>query len=123
VGNVAVITPPHQAGEPHSEIYESIEADLTACLSHAHALFTVDNGTVFNLIESSTRGSDVSPTIAPFCKTRNGHGAMLALKTQHAGKDIWDRLVKEAEHTLSTRAWSGTTPITLSQHMGMHRTA
>ena len=123
VGTVAVISPPRQAGEPHSEMYESIEGDLTARLSHAHALFKVDNGTVFDLIESSTRGSDVSPTIAPFRKTRNGRGAMQALKTQHAGKDIWDRLVKEAEHTLSTRVWSGTTPITLSQHMGMHRTA
>ncbi len=50
---------------------------------------------------------------------------MLALKSQHAGKAIWDRLVKEglvkeAEHTLSNKVWSGNTPTTLAQHMGMH---
>jgi hypothetical protein len=45
---------------------------------------------------------------------------MFALKSQHAGKAIWDRLVKEAKHTLSNKVWSGNTPTTLAQHMGMH---
>jgi hypothetical protein len=48
---------------------------------------------------------------------------MLALKYQHAGKAIWDRLVKESEQTLSTKVWSGNTPTTLSKHMSMHHTA
>ena len=48
---------------------------------------------------------------------------MLALKYQHAGKAIWDHLVKEAEQTLSTKVWSGNTPTTLSEHMSMHHTA
>jgi hypothetical protein len=121
--NVSAIAPPRQAGEPHSKMYALIEGDLTAHLSHTHTLFKVDNGTVFNLVESSTQGSNVAPTIAPFCKTRNGHGAMLALKSQHASKAIWDRRVKEAEHTLSNKVWSGNTPTTVAQHMGMHRHA
>ncbi len=118
--NVPAISPPRQAGEPHSKMYELIEEDLTVRLLHTHALLKVDNGTVFNLVELSTQGSDVAPTIAPFCKTQNGHGAMLALKSQHAGKAIWDRLVKEAKHTLSNNVWSGSTPMTFAQHMGMH---
>ena len=48
---------------------------------------------------------------------------MLPLKSQHAGKAIWDCLVKEAKQTLSTKVWSGNTPTTLSQHMNMNRTA
>jgi hypothetical protein len=67
--NVPAIAPTSQAGEPHSKMYKSIEGDLTARLSHTHALFKVDNGTVFDLIESSTQGSNVAPKIAPFCKT------------------------------------------------------
>jgi hypothetical protein len=118
--NVPAIAPPHQAGEPHSEMYESIEGDLTACLLYTHTLFKVNNGTVFNLVELSTRGSDVAPTIAPFCKTQNGRGVMLALKSQHAGKAIQNCFMKEAEHTLSNKVWSGNTPTTLVQHMGMH---
>jgi len=93
---------------------------LTARFLHTHALFKVDNGTVFNLVQLFTQGSNVAPTIAPFRKTQNGCGAMLAFKSQHAGKAIWDRLVKEAEHTLSNKVWSGNTPTTLAQHMGMH---
>jgi hypothetical protein len=84
-------------------MYKLVEGDLTACLLHTHALFKVDNGTVFDLIESSTQGSNVAPTIAPFRKTQIGHGAMLALKSQHTGKAIWDCLVKEAKHTLSIK--------------------
>ena len=45
---------------------------------------------------------------------------MLALKSQHASMAIWDCLVKEAKHTLSDKVWSGNTPTTLAQHMGMH---
>ncbi len=48
---------------------------------------------------------------------------MLALKSQHASKAIWDCLVKEAKHTLSNKVWSGNTPTTLAQHMGMHHHA
>ncbi len=121
--NVLAIAPPRQAGEPHSEMDKLIEGDLTARLLHTHALFKIDNGTVFDLVESTTQGSNVALTIAPFHKTQNGHGAMLALKSQHAGKAIWDHLVKEAKHTLSNKVWSGNTPTTLAQHMGMHRHA
>jgi hypothetical protein len=118
--NVSAIAPSHQAGEPHSEMYKSIEGDLTACLLHTHALFKVNNGTVSDFVELSTQGSNGAPMIAPFCKTQNGHGAMLALKSEHAGKAFWDCLVKEAKHTLSNKVWSGNTPMTLAQHMGMH---
>ena len=103
VENVLAIPPPHQAGGPHSEMYKSIEGDLTTCLSHSHALFKIDNWAVFDLVQSSTHGSNVVPMIAPFGKTRNGLGAMLTLKSQHAGKAIWDHLVKEAKQTLSTK--------------------
>ena len=75
----------------------------------------------FDLVENAVCGSNIASMISPFCKTWNGCGAMNALKTQHAGKAIWDNLVKEAEHILSNKIWSGNTPTTLSQHMGTHR--
>jgi hypothetical protein len=121
--NVPAIAPPCQAGEPHFKTYELIRGDLTARLLHTHTLFKVNNGTAFNLVKSSTQGSDVALMIAPCCKTQNRHGAMLALKSQHACKAIWDCLFKEAKHTLSNKVWSGNTPTTLAQHMGMHRHA
>ncbi len=39
---------------------------------------------------------------------------------QHAGKAIYNQLVKDAENILKNRTWSGTTLVALSQHMGLH---
>ena len=101
----------------------SIEGDLTARMTHIHPLYKVDNGLVYDMIESAVQGHDVAATIAPFRRQRDGRGALLALKSQHAGKAIYDQLVKEAENVLKNRLWSGTTSITLQQHMGLHRKA
>jgi hypothetical protein len=88
-----------------------------------HSLYKVDNGAVFDMIEITIRGHVVAAMIAPFRLAQDGHGALLALQSQHAGKAIYDQLVKEAENVLKNRQWSGTTSATLSQHMGLHRKA
>ena len=117
-------TPPaRQVGDPHSVETGSIEGDLTARMTHNHPLYKVDNGLVFDMIEIAVRGHDVAATIAPFRRAQDGRGALLALKSQHAGKAIYDQLVKEAENVLKNRQWSGTTSITLQQHMGLQRKA
>jgi hypothetical protein len=98
----------------------SIEGDLTARMTHIQPLYKVDNGLVYDMIESAMQGHDVAATIAPFRHTRDGRGALLAMKSQHAGKAIYNQLVKEAENVLKNRQRSGTTLITLQQHMGLH---
>jgi hypothetical protein len=115
--------PARQAGNPHSAETGSIEGDLAACMTHLHPLYKVDNGMVYDMIEYAVRGHDVAATITPFHRARDGRGAPLALKSQHAGKVIYDQLVKEAENMLKSRQWSGTSSITLQQHMGLHRKA
>ncbi len=114
-------TPPTcQLGNPHSVKTGSIDGNLTARMSHNHPLYKVDNGAVFDMIESSVCGHDVAATIAPLRCALDGHGALLTLQSQHAGNAIYDQLVKEAENVLKNRQWSGTTSATLSQHMGLH---
>jgi hypothetical protein len=44
----------------------------------------------------------------------------MAIRAQHAGKDVWEKLHKEAESILQTLKWSGTANVTLAQHMGKH---
>ena len=44
----------------------------------------------------------------------------MAIKAQHARKDVWDILHKKAEFVLPTLKWSGTANVTLAQHMGKH---
>jgi hypothetical protein len=47
----------------------------------------------------------------------------MAIRAQHAGKDVWNKLHKEVESILQTLKWSGTASVTLDQHMGKHRQA
>jgi hypothetical protein len=46
VSDVPVIAPSRQAGELHSQVYEPIEGDMAARMSHTHALYKIDNGSV-----------------------------------------------------------------------------
>jgi hypothetical protein len=75
---------------------------MIAHMSHAHPLFKVDNGAVFELIETAVGGTAVAASIAPFHCEQNGRYAFIAIRGQHAGKDVWDKLVKEAETILQT---------------------
>jgi hypothetical protein len=92
-------------------------------MTHNHPLYKVDNGSVFDMIKIAVRGHDVAATTTPVHRARDGRGALFALQSQHAGKAIYDQLVKEAENVLKNRQWSGTTSITLQQHMGLQRKA
>jgi hypothetical protein len=121
---VAAICPPLEPNEPHSmEHGGSIEGDMIACMSHAHSLFKVDNGAVFKLIKNAVHGTAIAASIAPFCCERNGRGVFMAIRAQYAGKDVWDKLYKEAKSFLQTLKWSGTANVTLAQHMGKHHQA
>ncbi len=111
---------PSSLGEPFVEEYGSVEGEMIARLLHTHPLFKSDNGQVFDVIEVALRGTSISPLIAQFCKTRDGHAAYLALVSQHAGRDVWDKLQRKAEHKLQNVKWNGQTTITLQQHMSMH---
>jgi hypothetical protein len=44
----------------------------------------------------------------------------MAIRAQHSGKDVWNKLCKEAESILQTLKWLGTANVTLAQHMGKH---
>ena len=124
--NTAVVVPaPARAvNEPYSEEYGSIDGDHFNRLSHSHALYKIDNGTVYDIIEHGTRGSDIAPTVAPWRKTRDGRSAMKAVIDQHEGVRVWDDLVKSAKEVLAGgRKWTGTTQFTTSQHCNVHRKA
>ncbi len=120
IAAVDPIPPALQVGDPHSIETGSIDGDLMARMPHNHPLFKVDNGMTFDMIEMSVHGHDVAATIAPFGRRQNGCGALLALQSQHAGKAIYDQLVKDAENILKNKIWLGTTSVTLPQHMGLH---
>ena len=114
---------PREPGEPYSNNFTSIEDELRFCLPHVHNLYRPDNNALYQMIERATTGHDVGATIAPFRRTQDGRGAILAIISQHAGRHVWDKIVKEANSVLQTRTWSGTTSITLLQHISGQRKA
>jgi hypothetical protein len=65
----------------------------------------------------------VTSLIAPFRKMRDGRGALNALKSQHVRKEVYNRLIKEAEQTLFNKVWNGNTSTSLTSHMGAQRKA
>ena len=114
---------PRVPGEPYSSEYTSIEEELRFCLSHVHNLYRPDNNALYQMIDRATSGHDVSATIAPFRRTQDGRGAIMAIISQHAGRHVWDKNVKDANAVLQTRTWTGTTSITLLQHISAQRKA
>ena len=101
----------------------SIEDKLRFCLLHVHNLYQPDNNALYQMVERATTGHDVGATISPFHRAHDGRGAILAIISQHAGRHVWDKIVKEANSMLQTRTWTGTTSITLLQHISGQRKA
>jgi hypothetical protein len=68
-------------------------------------------------------GTQYAATIAPFKRSKDGRGALLALKAQFAGPAHWDREVKQMNEFLLNNRWTGTTAFTLQQWLAKHRAA
>ena len=109
--------------EPHFEEHGSIEQEMVARASHHHALFKVDNGAVYDVLDIALRGTGYAPTIVQFRRTRDGREAFLAMIGQHAGKDVWETMIRNSEEFVKTRKWTGTTNVTLASHMAKHRSS
>ncbi len=121
--NPPAILAARAVNQPYSGDYESIEHEMKFCVTHNHTLGKADNSALFYILEKSVQGHDVAATIAPFKRTADGRGAYLAIKNQHAGRSVWDQVVKDATATLQTSTWTGTTSITLLQHTSLQRRA
>jgi hypothetical protein len=112
--------PPTETGKPYSTEHGSMKHEMIARLSHQHALFKVDNAAVFDDIEEATCGTKFASSIAPFKRTKNGRGALLALKDQHAGKAMWDAEAKRCTDFMN-HMFTGGTSMTLDRFLSIHR--
>ena len=97
------VCPPLATDLPHSSEHGSVEADMVARASHLHPLYRDDNSSVYYLVEEATRGTSYAATIKPFQRRKDGRGAVLSLKSQHAGDDKWQAEIKSQDDLLHTR--------------------
>ena len=108
------------AGQPRSEENSSLEAELVQLTSHDHPLFRNDNGDVYDRMERALSVSNYSSTIVKFWKKREGDKAFKALVSQHDGKPVWEKRIKDAKTYLMNRKWMGTMSHTLEKHIDRH---
>ena len=55
-------------------------------------------------------------TIVVHAFKKDRRGATFALKSQHAGKDVWENIIQESEDFFKFQKWSVTTNVKLRQH-------
>ena len=120
---VATPAPALLPDQPHSEEHGSVEEELIARTSHSHALFRNDDGELYGFLQIALRGTPYESSIAAGRKKRQGRISYLAVISQHAGKDVYEKLIREAETFLKTKTWDGRGNITLNKHSTRHRKA
>ena len=118
---VSVQPPALMVAEPHSEEHGSIEGEMIARASHIHPLVRMDLGLVYDALETSLRHTSLMPTLSPHRRTRNGRAAYLAIRSQYAGKEVWEAMIAQALDYLTNRKWTGTANITLARHCAKSR--
>jgi hypothetical protein len=111
------VHPPLVANCPHSADAESIQGEQAMRLSHNHPLFRNDNKTLFGVLEVALRGTTYDASIKPFQRSSDGRKAYLALIAQHAGKDKWVKILRDAKTYVNERKWDGTTSQLLQSHV------
>lgn len=122
---VPAVGPAFLPDQPHSMEHGSVEGELIARLSFDHPLYRNDNELVYSMLAKGLQGSKYAATIARFRKngTMDGRGAFLAVTSQHAGKAVWEAIIKKHEDFLKTRTWTGNASISLEAHIDAHRMA
>lgn len=120
---VNAAAPALKEDQPYSTKHKSVAGELVARMTHTHPLFCIDNLTVYTQLVTATMGTQYSSTIAPFKRTRDGRGALLALKSQFAGAAHWDKEVRTMSDFMMNMKWTSTTSFTLTGFLGKHRSS
>ena len=118
---VPAAAPPLAHNMPHSTEHGSVQDEMVARISHNHPIYPADNKQVYLYLEKATRGSAVAATLKVFQATKNGRGALIAIRSQHAGDDKWDKLIREADELIHNRVWKGLNNFTLESFIQQHR--
>ena len=121
VALVPAAAPPLAPNQLYSDEHGSLKAEMIARVSHTHALYRLDNAKLFEMIEKATRGTKYAATIAPFKRAKDGRGAYMALRAQHAGSAHWDSTQKiDLDFIMGTK-FTGGGQMTLEDYLSRFR--
>lgn len=123
---VPAIGPVFLPNQAYSADHGSVEGELIARLSFDHPLYRNDNAQVYQELAKGLGGTKYIATILRFRLANgiwDGRGAFLAVKSQHAGKSVWEAQIKENDDFVKARTWNGQTTTSLEVHIDGHRNA
>ena len=106
------VTMPHlglATSQPHSAEAGLIQGEQALRLSHTHPFYRDENKSLFAVLEVALRGTTFEASIKPFQRTGDGRGEYEALIYQHAGKDKWIKILRDAKNYVNEWKWGGTT--------------
>lgn len=115
--------PDFESNLPYSAEHGSVEDELIARASQAHPLFTADNRQLFELLEQALRHSPLATSLVQYRKKNDGKSALIAIRTQFAGIDVYEAMIGKAVDFMTNRKWTGTTNVTLHSHIAKHRSS
>jgi len=79
---------------------------------------------VFNILVYVLKGTSFEVSIQPFKRNIVGRGALLALSKHNLGSNIWETVLKRADHTVSNTVWNdNSNRYPLKLHLVKHREA
>jgi hypothetical protein len=88
-------------GEP------TFDEEMIRRAEHSGEVFNANNYRIWNMIRHCTHGTVAWPFVRTFSASRNGRGALFALKTQYLSGEFVNKVKLEAESQLETLFWSG----------------
>ena len=110
--------------EPFPRTKEEFHEDLASRGRHNGIYWSVDNRTVWRLMESKCRGTPAWSTISQFEPTANGRAAHRALRNHYMGEDLVQVLRTKADTLLKHSKFDGKSRnYTLDAHINRFRQA
>ena len=100
----------------------SVVAELIKRMNYSDPLFKSDNGLVYSMLETATRGTIYATIVKPYSRTKDGRSAWKAMISSHVGKDKWENVQREKMSFLMNTKWNGKT-YSLEKFTTSHRSA
>ena len=118
---VPAVAPGLEMDQPYSAEHGSVSEEMVQRMPHTHPLYRPDNATGYSHLVTATLGTQYASTIAPFKRSKDGRGALFALKAQFAGAAHWDREVRTMTDFIHNSRFTGTTGFSLHAFLAKHR--
>ena len=109
--------PPLLVNQTHSDVGGSIQEEQSLRLYHMHPIYRDNKKQFYGILGETTQGTTYEDSTKPFHRDSNGHGAYLAMIDQHAGRDKWIIIFRDAKDFFNNRMCDGTTKNILQSHI------